>query len=303
MRKKILNFLTVFCVAFAVLIMANSTDAQNRRVRGNVYSKQYVEQLLERIEERSDDFTKIFDEALDDSRLDTTRTEENYTDRARDLENATDELRREFDHDDTRGETRENVRKVLSAASVVNRIMASRNFGVAAETSWTRFRAELNTLARIYNMPGVGARTYGTAANVRVSPVRRGSAAAYNPQAVERLLERIEERTDAFTKTFDEALDDSRLNRTFTEERFTDRARDLENATDELRREFDHNDTLAENTPEARKVLRNATIVDRIMKRRNFGRLTESTWLQLRAEINALARIYRIPLVGAAVYR
>jgi hypothetical protein len=298
MRKGLGKVFTGFFVLFLAIALADVANAQNRRG----YSKEYVEQLLERIEERSDDFTEIFDEALDRSRLDTTSAEEDYTDSARALENATDELRREFDFNDTRGETSENVRKVLTAATVINRIIESRNFGAATETSWKRFRAELNELAKIHGLPSVGSKTYRNASVVR-SASRRENPRNYNRQQIESLLERIEERTDAFTETFDETLDDSALDRTRAEEDFTDAARNLENATDELRREFDHDDSWAENAPEARKVLFNATIVDRIMKRRNFGRTTENAWQQLRAELNSLAKVFNIPGVGSNSYR
>ncbi len=159
MRKNLLK-LSVGLAAFLMIAALADVNYAQRRGRGRGYSKQQVEQLLERIEERSDAFTNQFNKALDNSRLDTSRTEDRYTDRARDLENATDELRREFDFNDTRGETRQNARKVLNAATRVNQIINSRNFGRQAETSWARLRTELNTLARIYNLAAVGSRTY-----------------------------------------------------------------------------------------------------------------------------------------------
>lgn len=306
--RNTLRKIFVGTTAMTVLLMfAAAGNAQNRRVRA--VSKQQVEQLLERIEERNDAFTKRFDEALDDSRLDTTRVEERYTDRSRDLENATDELRREFDHNDSRGETTENVRKVLNIATEINRIMNSRNFGRQTELTWTTLRAEINALARIYGLPLVGARSYRF-----VAPVNRNAGPArtvqtgyritvMNQQQVEQLLERIEERSDAFANQLNRSLDRSRLDSTRTEDNIAERVADLENATDELRREFDHNDSRGENLAEARQILYNATLVDRIMKRRNFSRLAENNWLRLRAELNTLARIYNIPAVGAGSYR
>jgi hypothetical protein len=290
-----------------LLALAGDGVAQIRR--GRVVSKQQVEQLLERIEERNDAFTKRFDEALDDSNLDTTRIEERYTDRSRDLENATDELRREFDHNDSRGETSENVNKVLNIATEINRIMNTRNFGSQTESTWAALRNELNALARIYGLPLVGARSYRFVApvnrsSVRASAVRTGyRVTMMSRQQVEQLLERIEERSDSFANQMNRSLDRSRLNSTRAEDNIAERLADLENSTDELRREFDHNDSRGENLAEARKILYNATLVDRIMKRRNFSRLAENNWLQLRAELNTLARIYGIPAIGARSYR
>ena len=308
MRNKSWKLFAGITAMFILFALVDTGNAQNRRLRG--VSKQQIEQLLERIEERNDAFTDSFDDALDNSRLDRTRAEENFTDRSRDLENATDELRREFDHNDTRGETSENVRKVLNIASDINRIMNSRNFGGRTESTWATLRAELNALARIYGVPLVGARSY-----TYVAPINRGTArtgavvrtgyrvTAISQQQVEQLLERIEERTDAFSNQLNKSLDRSRLDGSRAEDNITDRARDLENSTDELRREFDHNDSRGENLPEARKILRDATVIDRIIRRRNFSRAAENNWARLRTELNTLARIYNIPGVGAVGYR
>jgi hypothetical protein len=169
---------------------------------------------------------------------------------------------------------------------------------------WLNLRNDFNTLARIYRLPAVGASSYRGVSTGKVIYVERNSRGhAFSKQQTEDLLKKIEEGTDAFTKRFDETLDDSRLNGSRAEENYTDRARDLENAADELRREFDHNDPGGENRENASKVLRAATVVDRIMKSRNFGNQTEAAWLGLRTDINLLAGIYRIPTVGSKNYR
>jgi hypothetical protein len=158
MKNKFTKIFVSLMAMFIVLIAADTGNAQMRRIRG--VSKQQVENLLERIEERTDRFSNQLNKSLDRSRLDGGRTEDNIADRARDLENASDELRREFDFNDTRGETRTNARKVLNTATLVNRIMIRRNFSRQAETSWVNLRAEINALARIYRLPTVGARSY-----------------------------------------------------------------------------------------------------------------------------------------------
>lgn len=158
MRNNLLKMLAVFAAMFFVLTAAGTGDAQTRRARGLRASKQQIENLFERIEEKTDHFSNRLNKSLDRSRLDGSKTEDRIADRAKDLENASDELRREFDFNDTRGETRQNVRKVLSAAAAVNRIMNRRNFSRLAETSWVNLRADLNTLARIYGLSAVGSR-------------------------------------------------------------------------------------------------------------------------------------------------
>ena len=159
MRKNLLKSF-VGLAAFLMIMSLADTNYAQRRARRQGYSKQQVEQLLERLEERTDAFSNQFDKALDRSRLDGRQVEDRFTRVATDLENATDELRREFDFGDTRGETKQNARKVLNAATDVNRILNNRNLGRPTETSWVRLRNELNLLAKIYNLPAIGAKAY-----------------------------------------------------------------------------------------------------------------------------------------------
>jgi len=309
MRNNI-SKLFVGLAAFLMIAVLAETNYAQRRARGTAYSRQQVEQLLERIEERTDAFSTQLNKSLDRSRLDGTRAEDNIAERVSELENATDELRREYDHKDTRGENRPEARKILNTATEVNRIMNLRNFSRQSENSWVRLRSELNTLAGVFGLPAVGARSYrfvtvrGTTPMRNTIPARRITIIrGFSQQQVEQLLERIEERTDAFSTQLNRSLDRSRLDGTRAEDNIAERASELENATDELRREFDHNDTRGENRPEAEKVLTTATVVDRLMKRRNFGGQAESTWTALRTELNTLAKLYALQAVGSANYR
>ena len=160
MKNKIVSLTAILSVIFVVLLFAGTSSAQNRRVRANAYSRQYVEDLLERIEERSDAFANQLNKSLDRSGVDGSRAEDNIAERVSDLENSTDELRREYDHNDTRGENVAEARKIMRNATLVDRIMKRRTFSRQAENNWLRLRAELNTLAKIYSIPAIGARGY-----------------------------------------------------------------------------------------------------------------------------------------------
>jgi tetrahydromethanopterin S-methyltransferase subunit B/DNA-directed RNA polymerase subunit L len=286
-----------------IAALADTNYAQ-RRARRTVYSKQQVEQLLERIEERTDAFSTQLNRSLDRSRLDGSRAEDNITERVSELENATDELRREYDHNDTRRENKPEARSILNTATEVNRIMLRRNFGRQTENLWSRLRTELNALATVYGLPAVGAASYRFVPAQTTIPARRIKVIrSVSQQQVEQLFERIEERTDTFSTQLNKSLDRSRLDGSRAEDNIAERVSELENATDELRREFDHNDTRGENRPEAEKILTTATSVDRLMKRRNFGGQTESTWATLRTELNVLAKLYGLQPTGSRNYR
>lgn len=160
MNKKFLKLFTGLAALIMVLVLADAGFAQ-RRARGRNYTKAQVENIIGRVEERVDNFVGRIDNALDNNkRLDGTQREDNINDRARDLEKATDELRREFDRNDAWIENKDEVRQCLNIAGDINAVMKRRKFNRETEANWERVRYELNTLAKVYNLPNVGSNTY-----------------------------------------------------------------------------------------------------------------------------------------------
>src|SRR5687768_9298615 len=145
---------------FALLILTVPAEAQRRRLRPRVYSKIDVHNIIKRVETRSDSFIKQFDRALDRSRLDGTNREDRLNEYARNLERALDELRGEFDRKESYLETRPEVRRCLDIATDINVAMRNRRLGAETERQWAMLRAELNTLANVYNLPFVGSSGY-----------------------------------------------------------------------------------------------------------------------------------------------
>jgi hypothetical protein len=123
-------------------------------------TKAEVDGIIRRLEENVDDFVGLFDSALDDSGLNGSNREDNLNDRAKALEVATDELRREFDRRDSWIENKPEVRKCLNIATDINVAMKNRRLGAAAESKWAKVKFELNRLAKAYNLPKVGSSAY-----------------------------------------------------------------------------------------------------------------------------------------------
>jgi hypothetical protein len=144
----------------AFLLFPSMAEAQRREARGRLYTKADVDRIIKRVEDRSDKFEKEFDKALDRSRLNNTRREDQLNDYAEDLEKATDELRREFDRRDAWAENKAEVRKCLEIATKLNVAMRSRRLGPKVESTWSALRYELNTLADVYSLPAVGSARY-----------------------------------------------------------------------------------------------------------------------------------------------
>jgi hypothetical protein len=144
-------------LTFLTLIVLNAlcypvVFAQGR-YRGRTYTKADVDRIIRRVEDSSDALRKAVDNNLDRSRLDGTRTEDRINEQLKQLENALDELRSEFDRRDTWRETRREVEKVMRQSDEVNAIFRARRFHASVETQWRVVRADLNRLAGIYNLP------------------------------------------------------------------------------------------------------------------------------------------------------
>lgn len=149
------NVSRVIMAAVALFMVAgasiNAEAQRGHRRRG--YTKSQVEQIIRRVENQTDRFVRSFDRSLDQSRADGTRREDTLNQRARDLENAVDLLRQEFDRTDRYHDTRSQVSGVLSVAEDINRAVRRRSLRGATERQWSRVRGELNTLAAVYNLP------------------------------------------------------------------------------------------------------------------------------------------------------
>ncbi|NNE65937.1 MAG: hypothetical protein HKN33_05165 [Pyrinomonadaceae bacterium] len=161
MKQQLVKLVIGSAAIFLVLVMVDTASAQRtRKARGKTYTRADVERVIKRVEERVDNFVDNFDDSLDNSNLDGSEREDNLMDRARELESATDELRREFDRNDTWIENKAEVRDCLRIASKINKTMRARRFGAKTESNWAKVRFELNTLAKIYRLPAVGSSAY-----------------------------------------------------------------------------------------------------------------------------------------------
>jgi hypothetical protein len=144
-------FITLTCVCALVALCAVPGAAQ-RRYRPRPYTKAQVDEVIRRVENRTDGFVRLFDNSLDNSRLDGSRREDRLNERARELEQATNELRRRFDRTESYYDTRPEVNRCLNLASGINQVMRRRRMGGNTEQQWNMLRAELNALADVYGL-------------------------------------------------------------------------------------------------------------------------------------------------------
>ena len=150
MKKIVTNLVVGFSAVLMLLVVSGAVNAQRR------FEKRDVERFLRNVEQRSEVFAKQFDKSLDNSRLDGSRREDELNRKARELRSAVKDLRKDFDRRDNWLENKDNVRRCVDIASEINVAMKRNRFGAATESNWAALRRDLNTLARAYDLPGIG---------------------------------------------------------------------------------------------------------------------------------------------------
>lgn len=160
MKNNLVKLMFGSLAILMVLVLANVSNAQPRKARGKVYTKAEVEAVIKRVETRMDNFKDNFDESLDDSNLDGTEREDDLMDKVKRLEMETDELRDQFDRNDNWIENKSQVRVVLNLATDIDKTVKRRKLGKTTESNWSKLKYEMNTLAKLYNLPKVGSSSY-----------------------------------------------------------------------------------------------------------------------------------------------
>lgn len=128
-------------LVLAMVSLSVGAFAQRTWYRGN------VRETIRQLETDTDRFKGSLDRALDHSRLDGTRAEDEINKYVKDFEEATDKLK-------DRAEDREYspglAREVLTRGRVINGFMRKNRLQSEAEVDWSRVRSNLNRLANSY---------------------------------------------------------------------------------------------------------------------------------------------------------
>jgi len=114
-------------------------------------SDKQVEELLHQIEAQSDRFRKSLDTALDQSRLDGTRREDDINGFVKEFYQETKHLHEHFDnHKSTAGD----VQTVLNRAAQIDQFMRRNRLrrDRDAQREWLQVRVRLEELAQLYNV-------------------------------------------------------------------------------------------------------------------------------------------------------
>ena len=154
-------------VALAILSVA-LTGAALAQV---AFTKAQVADRIRKVEDGVDEFRKWSEKRLEegksraekeggrtrgrssDAQKDAAReTKDDLDDALGDLNRSTNRLRRTFDPSDNWMETRPQVENVLEDARKINQALARGKYGSQADRFWSALRANINELARCYNL-------------------------------------------------------------------------------------------------------------------------------------------------------
>ena len=142
----------------------------------NPFTKGQVADRIRKVEDGVDEFQKYLDNRGDDAKdraesaqnsgatsrrqrgdsAKANQTKDDLDDAMDDLNRSTNRLRRKFDPTSNYLETKVQMEQVMDSARRVNQVMTKGNYGTQAQRYWAALRANINDLARCYNLTPMG---------------------------------------------------------------------------------------------------------------------------------------------------
>jgi predicted glycoside hydrolase/deacetylase ChbG (UPF0249 family) len=269
-------------VAISLVLAALAVQAASQVV-GQPYriSDREVTRLLDRIKNKTGGFRQSLKDALNQSRLDRTRREEDINAFVKAFEEDTKRLDDHFDHHKS---TAADVDSVLQRASRIHAFMAVHPLDARTQAAWATLRSDLEQLASAYNI------SWRWGGDLRTPPFA-DSPYRISDKEVEDVIHRLESQSDKFRKSLDRALDKSRFDGTRREDDINAFVRDFYKETKTL---HDHFDSHKSTASDVQTVLDRAAQIDQFMRRNKLKKDAQKDWTVLRAYLDELARVYSV---------
>lgn len=264
-------------ILFAFAILSVSVQAQRRP---NRVSDRQVRVILQRLERSSTRFRGTLDTALDGSRIDGTRAEDDLNSIVRDFDNATTQLKDRFGH---RRDVASDVDNVLRRAAPINDFMNRNGVNAQTQNAWTSVRSDLSSLANVYGVSWQW--------NRQAPPVNTAGSSRLSDSELNQLIRRIETGGNTFRSSLTNAFGQRGYDRTNNQSNTNDAVRDFKNATDQLRQRFDARQSIA---ADVEHLLEHAAPIDTYMRNNRLTNRAENDWSTLRGDLNTLAGAYNL---------
>ncbi len=268
----------IYTLAITMLVATIGVQAQLSRI-----NERQVGPLLQRLETNTDAFSTAVERQLDNGRVRNAQREENVRDYLEAFENATDELRSNFN--DRRAQN-SDVSNVLNYGWYINDFMSRNRLNAATTRQWNMIRTDLNTLARLYNVSWNWNQQLPAFSR---GPVQ-GQMIRVDERQVRPILQRLETNTDAFRSTVERQMN-NRRNNVRMDENALAYIEAFEKATDDLRNGF--NGHTVQNS-DVTAVMNYGWYVNDFMNRNRVNAPAVQQWNQIRNDLNLLSRLYNV---------
>jgi predicted glycoside hydrolase/deacetylase ChbG (UPF0249 family) len=282
MRTK--KFLLAFAISSMLIALPVSAAGQ---VVGQPYriTDREVARLLDRIKNKTGGFRQGLKDALNRSRLDRTRREDDINAFVKAFEEDTRRLDDHFDHHKS---TVADVDAVLQRAARIDTFMTVHPLDTRTQAAWATLRSDLEQLASAYN---ISWRWGGEGRSPDFNPPVSELSYRISDKEVEDIIHHVESQSDKFRKSLDSALDKSRFDGTWREDDINAFVKDFYKETKTLHEHFDsHKST----TSDVQTVLDRAAQIDQFMRRNRLRKDAPKEWAVLRAYLDELARVYNV---------
>jgi hypothetical protein len=267
--------IVVLAAVIALTRVSVIVAAQTAQQGPNRLSDQQLADIVRRIDAGSAAFRTSFEQAINRSRINGTRAEDDGRQSVNDFTQATDRLR---DRVQNGRAGVADVEDVLRRASVIDGFITSNALDAAVERDWRSLRVDLDELAR----------AYGVTSNWTGSPYVPSRA---NDQQVRQLLTRTKNDADRFRQSLDRALSGSRIDGSRGDDNIDQFVMDLTETTNHL---IDHFDRRQVVTNDVEDVLRFGVSIDGFMQRHQLATQAENDWLTVRRDLDEVARAYNV---------
>ena len=266
---KLIGLTSTLLIAL-VLIPCLASTIYGQQLRSTAQARK----TINRLEANSDRFSKTIDGALDRSRHDDSRLEDQVNALVDEFEFATDRLKERMDEDMV---IESDVREVLRRGLGLDRFVKTHRLTPAAQGDWTRVKNDLDQLARSFGVRWVWA------------PVRDTTL---NRASTRQVLDRLEEAANDFRESFDSSLDRSRLDSTQYEDFMNKIVANFERSIEKLEGQADRSNAL--DSGDLQTALSNAAAIDDFVYRHSLSARSRSDWSRVKANLDDLAFLNQV---------
>lgn len=136
-------------------------SGRNRNGNYGRYDERYLKDSIQRLDRLSKDFERDLDRALDRSRVNGTRREDQINAQGHDFRRAVSNLKSNFGNGRDLNRSRDEAQRVLQEAQQFDRIGRARGIDSRVASEWSQIQRELSIISDAYGLGYYGGNNNG----------------------------------------------------------------------------------------------------------------------------------------------